>query len=61
MCTLGRGGETPREKQPGPETLFGDPRLVPRPRVHVDEAARRTAEPLDAPAGVAVIAEEKRG
>lgn len=44
----------------GPGTLFGNSRLVPRPRVHVDEAARRTVELLHAPSGVVEIAEAKR-
>ncbi len=42
----------------GPGTYSGEgKRLPPRPRVHVDEAARRTVELLDAPSGVVVIAE----
>ena len=43
----------------GPGTYSGDRRRVPEPRIHVDEAARRTVELLDAPSGVVVVAEEK--
>jgi hypothetical protein len=43
----------------GPGTYSGDRRRVPAPRIHVDEAARRTVELLDAPSGVVVVAEEK--
>jgi uncharacterized protein YbjT (DUF2867 family) len=39
----------------GPGTYGGD-RLPPPPRIHVDEAARRTVELLDAPSGVVVVA-----
>jgi nucleoside-diphosphate-sugar epimerase len=42
----------------GPGTYGGDERLPPQPRIHVDEAARRTAALLDAPRGVIVVAEE---
>ena len=42
----------------GPGTYPGT-RLVPAPpRIHIDEAARRTAQLLDAPPGVIVVAEE---
>jgi hypothetical protein len=41
----------------GPGTYSGNARRVPPPRIHVDEAAHRTAELLDAPSGVVVIAE----
>lgn len=41
----------------GPDTMTGD-RRPPRPRIHIDEAARRTVELLDAPSGVVVVAEE---
>ncbi len=41
----------------GPGTMTGD-RRPPKPRIHVDEAARRTIELLDAPAGVVVVAED---
>lgn len=41
----------------GPGTYSGTDRLPPPPRVHIDEAARRTLEALDAPSGVIVIAE----
>jgi hypothetical protein len=43
----------------GPDTYSGSRRLVPQPRIHVDEAARRTVELLDAPAGVVVVAESE--
>jgi uncharacterized protein YbjT (DUF2867 family) len=41
----------------GPGTYGGD-RVPDHPRIHVDEAARRTVELLDAPSGVVVVAEE---
>jgi nucleoside-diphosphate-sugar epimerase len=41
----------------GPGTFGGDTQPPP-PRIHVDEAARRTVELLDAPSGVIVIAED---
>jgi nucleoside-diphosphate-sugar epimerase len=41
----------------GPGTYSGGGRLLPQPRIHVDEAARRTVELLNAPAGVVVVAE----
>jgi uncharacterized protein YbjT (DUF2867 family) len=40
----------------GPGTYGGDRRPDP-PRIHVDDAARRTIELLDAPSGVVVVAE----
>jgi uncharacterized protein YbjT (DUF2867 family) len=40
----------------GPGTYGGDQRPAP-PRIHVDEAARRTVQLLDAPSGVIVVAE----
>jgi nucleoside-diphosphate-sugar epimerase len=43
----------------GPGTYSGESKRVPPPRVHVDEAARRTVELLDAPSGVVVIAESE--
>jgi uncharacterized protein YbjT (DUF2867 family) len=44
----------------GPGTYSGGGgRLPPPPRIHVDEAARRTVELLEAPSGVVVIAESK--
>jgi uncharacterized protein YbjT (DUF2867 family) len=42
----------------GPGTYGGD-RVPDHPRVHVDDAARRTVELLDAPSGVVVVAEER--
>ncbi len=41
----------------GPGTYGGD-RRPPPPRIHVDQAARRTVELLEAPSGVVVVAEE---
>lgn len=41
----------------GPGAYSAEGRLVSRPRIHVDEAARRTVELLDAPSGVVVVAE----
>jgi len=41
----------------GPGTYSGTNRRVPPPRIHVDAAARRSVELLDAPPGVIVIAE----
>jgi nucleoside-diphosphate-sugar epimerase len=43
----------------GPGAYSAEGRLVPQPRIHVDEAARRTVELLDAPSGVVVVAESK--
>jgi nucleoside-diphosphate-sugar epimerase len=43
----------------GPGTYSPEGRLVPQPRIHIDEAARRTVELLDAPAGVVVVAESE--
>jgi uncharacterized protein YbjT (DUF2867 family) len=42
----------------GPGTYGGD-RVPEHPRIHIDEAARRTVELLDAPSGVVVLAEQK--
>lgn len=42
----------------GPGTFSGDGARLPGKRIHVDEAARRTVELLDAPSGVIVVAEE---
>ncbi len=42
----------------GPGTYGGD-RVPDHPRIHVEEAARRTVELLDAPSGVIVVAEER--
>jgi len=39
----------------------GTGQLPPHPRVHVDEAARRTVEALDAPSGVLIVAEPATG
>ena len=40
----------------GPGTYFEDEEPTP-PRIHVDEAARRTLPALDAPAGLILITE----
>ena len=42
----------------GPGTYF-EYKAPPSPRIHVDEAARRTAAALDAPSGVLMIVEGK--
>jgi nucleoside-diphosphate-sugar epimerase len=42
----------------GPGTFGGD-RVPDHPRIHVDDAARRTVELIDAPSGVVVVAEEQ--
>lgn len=42
----------------GPGTFGGEGRIPDPPRIHVDEAARRTVELLDAPTGVIVVTEE---
>ena len=42
----------------GPGTYGGD-RVPDHPRIHVEEAARRTVELLDSPSGVIVVAEER--
>ncbi|MHB8658805.1 MAG: hypothetical protein ACYC91_12780 [Solirubrobacteraceae bacterium] len=42
----------------GPGTYF-EREPPPRPRIHVDDAARATLPLLDAPGGVVVIAEEE--
>ena len=42
----------------GPGTYGGD-RVPDHPRIHVDDAARRTVELLDAPSWVVVVAEEE--
>jgi hypothetical protein len=44
----------------GPGTYSGNDRMPPPPRVHVDEAARRTAELVYAPTGIVVIIEQDR-
>jgi nucleoside-diphosphate-sugar epimerase len=41
----------------GPGTFGGD-RVPPPPRIHIDQAARRTVDLLDAPTGVVVVAED---
>ena len=42
----------------GPGTYSGPDGMPPPPRVHVDEAARRTLPLLEAPTGVVVVADE---
>jgi uncharacterized protein YbjT (DUF2867 family) len=41
----------------GPDTYSEDGKLLPPAKVHIDEAARRTVELLDAPSGVVTVAE----
>lgn len=41
----------------GPGTYSGSDRVPPPPRIHVDEAARRTVQLLEAASGVVVVAE----
>jgi nucleoside-diphosphate-sugar epimerase len=42
----------------GPGTYSGNGHVPAPPRIHIDEAARRTVTLLDAPPGVVVVAEE---
>lgn len=42
----------------GPGTYSGSGRVPPPPRIHVDEAARRTVALLDAPSGVVTVVED---
>jgi nucleoside-diphosphate-sugar epimerase len=42
----------------GPGTYSKSPRRIPPPRIHVEEAARRTAELLDAPGPSVVVVSE---
>jgi nucleoside-diphosphate-sugar epimerase len=44
----------------GPGT-YSEARIPPRPRIHIDDAARLTVPLLDAGSGVVVIAEEEGG
>ena len=44
----------------GPGTYSGSDRVPPPPRIHVDEAARRTMSLLEAPPGIVAVAEEPR-
>ncbi|HEX6533892.1 MAG TPA: NAD-dependent epimerase/dehydratase family protein [Gemmatimonadaceae bacterium] len=44
----------------GPGT-YHDGALPPAPRIHVDDAARRTLEALGAPSGIVTIVEEEAG
>ena len=41
----------------GPGTYSGTTRIPPPPRIHIEEAAKRTIQLLDAPAGIHVVAE----
>ena len=41
----------------GPGTYSRSRRMVPPPRIHIEQAARRTVELLDAPSGAIVISE----
>jgi nucleoside-diphosphate-sugar epimerase len=43
----------------GPGTYSGDHPLVPPPRIHIDAAAARTVELLDAPPGIVLVAEPR--
>jgi hypothetical protein len=43
----------------GPGTYSGSDRIPPPPRIHVDEAARRTMPLLDATSTIVVLAEEQ--
>lgn len=43
----------------GPGTFSGEKRRPPNPRIHLEEAARRTVELLDVPSGVVVVAEDR--
>lgn len=45
----------------GPGTYSGSGRVPPPPRIHVDEAARRTVTLLDAPSGVVTVVEDVAG
>jgi hypothetical protein len=40
----------------GPDTYF-EGELPPAPRVHIDDAAARTLEALDAPSGILTVVE----
>lgn len=42
----------------GPGTYSGAHRIPPPPRIHVDEAARRTLDALEAPSGVITMVED---
>jgi nucleoside-diphosphate-sugar epimerase len=42
----------------GPGTYSGSERIPPPPRIHVDDAARRTVSLLNAASGVVVVAED---
>ena len=42
----------------GPGTYSRNGLIPPPPRIHIDEAARRTVQLLDAPPGMVVVAEE---
>jgi nucleoside-diphosphate-sugar epimerase len=56
---LGIGGVVLRYGRLYGDGTYYDDSLPPPPRVHVDEAAGRTAEALDAPAGIIVVADER--
>jgi nucleoside-diphosphate-sugar epimerase len=43
----------------GPGTYSGSGKVPPPPRIHVDEAARRTVALLTAPSGVVVVTEDQ--
>lgn len=42
----------------GPGTYAGTDRLPPPPRIHIDEAVRRTVQLLHAPTGIHVATDE---
>ncbi len=42
----------------GPGTYSGEHRVPPPPRIHVEEAARRTVTLLDAPSGVVTVTDD---
>ena len=44
----------------GPGTYSESERMSPPPRIHIDEAARRTLPLLEAPSGVVVVADDTR-
>ena len=43
----------------GPGTYSGSGRIPPPPRIHLDQAARRTVALLDAPSGVVAVTEDQ--
>ncbi len=43
----------------GPGTYSGSGRIPPPPRIHIDQAARRTVALLNAPSGLVVVTEDQ--